>query len=246
MSFLPTPETTGGAFAMAVVGRRSSGKSFLVTDLLKYFYKGTFDFIIWISPTFQLQDICTTGLSDCTGLIVIPDWKPEILMVLFSHMFTRNVNAEKEGRQKERALLILDDVGLLAKKGKLSEQLDNVAFVSRNYGVSVIEVGQRITLLTTSMRSQLDALLIFREQNPQERINLFRSLGFCDKKAFHDTIDRHTDEKYSFIGIRNLSGQLFFFNLNGKIVPLRNSGIQPGISSTSDSRIQRLRVSSGH
>jgi hypothetical protein len=240
MSFLPTPETTAGAFAMGVCGRRGSGKSYFVVDLLKYFYRGIFDLIIWISPTFLLQDICTTGLGDCTGLIIIPEWKPEIIQVLFAYMFQRNVNAEKEGRQKERALLILDDVGALGKKGKLSEQLDNVAFVSRNYGVSVIEVVQRITLLSTGMRSQLDCLLIFKEQNPQERINLFRSLGFCEKKEFHETIERHTDEKYSWIGLKNESGRLFFFNLNGKIVPLRTNRIQPGIGSPSDSRIQSL------
>jgi hypothetical protein len=241
MSFLPTPEDTGGAFAMAIVGRRGGGKTHLCCELLKYFYRGMFDLIIWVSPTFELQEI-TKEFNGAVGLIVFPEWRTEIIEALFAYMFDRNSKAQQEGKSKERALLILDDVGALARKGKLSEQLDNVAFVSRNYGVSVIEIAQRPTLMTTSMSSQLDAILIFREQNPQERMNLQRRLGFGDKRAFHDTIDRYTNEKYSFIGIRNLSGRLHFFTLDGEVQSVRNSAMGWGTGSrgsgASNSRFQ--------
>lgn len=224
MSLLPIPEDQ--PFIMGILGRRQSGKGFLVLDLLKYFYKGSFDFLIWISPTFQLQDMCL-NIEDSTGIIVFSEWRPEIITALFDYMNERN-KGDREGRKtKEQCLLVLDDVGLLSKKGKLSEQLDNIAFVSRHYGVSVIEIAQRITLLTTSVRSQLDCLLLFREQNPQERLNLFRSFGFCEKKSFFDTLDRFTEEKYSFVGIRNLAGKLCFFDLNGEIHPICRTDRSP-------------------
>jgi len=91
---------------------------------------------------------------------------------------------DRQGRTKEQCLLVLDDVGLLAKKGRLSEQLDNIAFTSRHYGISTIEMAQRISLLTTSMRSQLDCLLLFKEQNPQEKVNYSEVLVFVIEKHF--------------------------------------------------------------
>jgi A32 protein len=225
-----------------------SGKSHYALDLIKHFYKGSYHFIIFISPTFQLQDIYL-NIEDSTGVIVFSEWRPEIIIALFQYLNDRN-KGDREGRDKEQCLLVLDDVGLLAKKGKLSEQLDNIAFISRNYGISVIEIAQRITLLTTSMRSQLDALFLFREQNPQERSNLFRSFGFCDKKTFFDILDTYTEEKYAFIGIRNLAGKLCFFTLDGEIRPTstdrRAFRGQPRTNLARYHHHQSLRNSSGY
>src|SRR3954469_25854104 len=98
-------------------------------------------------------------MEDSTGIVVFSEWRQELIMALFAYS-DRN-KGEREGRQrKEQCLLVLDDVGLLGKRGKLSDQLDNIAFVSRHYGISTIEIAQRLTLLTTSVRSQLDALLL--------------------------------------------------------------------------------------
>ena len=217
MSLLPFPHGRDGQpFVLCCIGRRGSGKSKLCLDLLRYFYNDSFDFIIWISPTFMLQASGQEFSNEMAQrLIVFSEWRPEIITALFSYMSSRNLNKKKE--DKEHCLLVLDDVGLMGKKGKLSDQLDDIAFISRNYQISMIEIAQRITLVTTSVRSQLDALLLFREQNPQERANLFRSFGFCDRKTFFDTIDYNTEEKYSWIGIRNLAGTLLFFDLNGEI-----------------------------
>jgi hypothetical protein len=68
---------------------------------------------------------------------------------------------------KEQCLLILDDVGLWGKKGNLSEQLDNIAYTSRHYGISLIEMVQRSTLISTSVRAQVDCLLFFGEQTSE-------------------------------------------------------------------------------
>jgi hypothetical protein len=216
MSDLPIPEEQ--PFVMGIIGRRGSGKGFLCLDLLKYFYKGSFDFIVWISPTFHLQEM-TLNIPDSTGIVVFSEWKSEIITSLFHYMNERN-KGDRQGRpEKESCLLVLDDVGLLGKKGQLSEQLDMIAFTSRHYGISLIEMAQRISLLSTGVRSQLDALLLFKEQNPQERVNLFRSFGFWDKKTYFRTIDQYTEEKYSFVGIRNQAGRYYLFDLNGEITP---------------------------
>lgn len=248
MSLLPVP--TDEPFIMALIGRRGSGKGFLCLDLLKHFYKGMFSFIIWISPTFQLQAM-TLNIEDNTGLVVFTEWRPEIITSLWAYMGTRN-KGDREGREKEQCLLVLDDVGLQGKKGRLSEQLDNIAFTSRHYGVSVIEMTQRITSLSTSVRSQLDALIMFREENPLERQNLYRSFGFgAGKKEFFRMIDNKTEQLYSVIGIRNQAGHFTFFDLNGgqdneTLPDHRTSSREPGSSDPSHRGVQGIRDSSGY
>lgn len=240
MSCLPV--ASDQPFIMAIIGRRGSGKGFLCLDLLKHFYKGHFSFIIWISPTFHLQSM-TLNLEDSTGIVVFTQARPEIINSLFQYMNSRNTG-DREGREKEQCLLILDDVGLDSRKGHLSEQLDRIAFISRHFGVSLIEIAQRITLLTPSVRSQLDCLLMFREQNPLERQNLYRSFGFGEnKKEFFRYFDEHTEEKYAVVGIKNDAGKFVFFNLNGgesSGTPFTCSRKQSRSSHTSDSRIQRI------
>lgn len=237
-------------FVMGVIGRRGSGKGYAVIELLKYFYKGSFDFIVWISPTFQLQEMCL-NIPDHTGIVVFSEWRPEIITALFSYMEERN-SGDREGRSKEQCLLILDDVGLLGQKGRLSQQLDNIAYTSRHYGISTIEIAQRITLLTTSVRSQLDCLLLFREQNPNERVNLFRSFGMCNRDEFFRVFDKYTDEKYAYVGIRNEAGRLFFFTLEDGEIPVtksrssRASTDRTRGSHTSHSGLPRVRDSEGY
>lgn len=241
------PRCEEEAFVMAVIGRRGSGKGYAVIELLKYFYKGSFDLIIWISPTFQLQEMCL-NIPDHTGLIVFTEWRPEIIDALYIYMGQRKLMhlADPTNVPKERCLLILDDVGMLGKKGKLSDQLDRIAFNSRHYNISLIEMVQRSTLISTSVRAQVDCLLYFAEQNPQERINILRSFGMCDKNTFFEIFDRYTEEKYSYVGIRNDGGRLYFFDLDGKITTPRTNRTLPErtrSSGSSDSGIQRVRDS---
>lgn len=245
MSFLPVHEDE--PFVMSIVGRRGSGKGYLVVDLLRYFYKGSFDFIVWISPTFELQDVFG-DIPDKTGIVVFPEWRFEIVEALFAYMKMRNQGKTKND-VKETCLLVLDDVGALAQKGSLSEQLSKIAFTSRHFQISMIEITQRITLVSPGVRSQMNALLMFAEQNLQERTNLFRNFGFCEKKTFFDTFDRETDEKYSFIGIRNIGGRFCFFNLDGQVTPsrtIRTRGIESGNRDPLHSGLPRIRDSERH
>src|SRR6185503_1624616 len=102
MSLLPVPNEE--PFVMAIIGRRGSGKGHLCLDMLKHFYRGMFDFIIWISPTFQLQAM-TLNLEDNTGIVVFTEWRPEIIISLYQYLDSRN-KGDRQGRSKEHCLLI--------------------------------------------------------------------------------------------------------------------------------------------
>lgn len=181
---------------------------------MKYLYKGEFDLIVWVSPTFQLQQM-TFDLPNGTGLVIIPEFRLEVITCLFQ--FMGSINLGKLEHEKKRALLIFDDIGVLGRKNKFADQLDKVACVARHYGISFLECTQRPTLLSPGLRSQMDCLLLFAEQNPQERTNLARSFGFGNTKEWLATFDEHTSEPFSFIGIRNIYGKNVFFDFNGEI-----------------------------
>ncbi len=119
--------------------------------------------------------------------------------------------------EDHHVLLIFDDIGSLGKQGKLSIQMADLAYIVRHLFVSIIELAQRITLLSTGLSSQADLWIFFCEQNPNERINIFRRIGFGEKKKFWDIFDRETSQVRSWIGVRKIHGRNFFFNLHGFI-----------------------------
>ena len=119
--------------------------------------------------------------------------------------------------EDHHVLLIFDDIGSLGKEGKLGIQLANLSFIVRHLNVSIIELAQRVTLLSTGLSSQADFWIFFCEQNPNERINIYRRIAFCDKKIFWNIFDRETSQVRSWIGIRKVHGRNYFFNGNGFI-----------------------------
>ena len=111
--------------------------------------------------------------------------------------------------------MIFDDIGSLGKQGKLADQMSTLAFVVRHRLVSIIELAQRITLLSTGFGSQADFAIFFAEQNPNERVNMLKRTGFGEKSQFWEIFDRETNELRSWIGIRNIGGRNVFFNQHG-------------------------------
>ena len=94
----------------------------------------------------------------------------------------------------------------------------NLSYVVRHYNVSIIELAQRVTLLSTGLSSQANFYIFFCEQNPNERQNIQRRVCFSDnKKKWWEIFDRETLDLRSWVGIRNVYGRNFFFNINGFI-----------------------------
>lgn len=165
--------------------------------------------IIICSPTFSLQSI-STEIEDGRGIVIISEFRKCVIDELKEYQIE---NAEKN----ESALLIFDDIGSLGKQGKLSIQMADLAYIVRHLRVSIIELAQRVTLLSTGLSSQADLWIFFCEQNPNERINIFRRIGFGDKDSFWEKFDQETREIRTWVGVRKVAGRNFFFNQNGFI-----------------------------
>ena len=115
------------------------------------------------------------------------------------------LNNARDILHNHHILLVFDDIGSLGKEGKLALQLCNLAFVVRHFRISIVELCQRATLASTSLSSQADFWIFFAEQNPNERINIFRRIGFTNKDKFWTIFDQKTREVRSWIGIRKIA-----------------------------------------
>lgn len=199
----PMPEYKNG-FTMGIVGRKGSGKTTLLVDLLHSVYLHQFDIIIVVSQTWHLQEL---KMGSFKGFVLFKKFSPVVIETVRRFM---------EGRT-ERCLLILDDLGLIRLNSPEAMALNSLCTYQRHYNISVVQLGQRLTMLHTTVRSQLDCLIIFAEANHHERALLFTNFGFGDKEKFWDIFTNYTTEKHSWVGIRHVAGRYFFFNENGRI-----------------------------
>jgi hypothetical protein len=231
MHVFPDVRKGDDSFFGLIVGAKGSGKSCLLIDLLQSVWSKSFDLVVIVSPTFSLQHI--SHEVEGSKFVIISEFRMSIIETL------KDLQKEKIEKQQSyqenktlevayqdplqnsgpprdhHVLLVFDDIGSLGKEGKLALQMANLAFVVRHFRISIIELCQRATLASTSLSSQADFWIFFAEQNPNERINIFKRIGFTHKQSFWNTFDHETGEVRSWIGIRKIAGRNFFFNIQG-------------------------------
>ena len=179
---------------IAVAGRRRSGKTFLVCDWLKTKLRGKFHHIYIISGTAAQQSVFDSfrNQSGVTFLATIDNTRLTSIL-------------ETNKNNKQKILLLYDDCAAsrntAGKRFKNDEMLDKLAVMGRHYNATVIVLTQRLTLLSTTVRSQLDALVLFRTNIKQGELafdehasieiekfeDFWRLLKYCTKEP-HSTL----------------------------------------------------------
>jgi hypothetical protein len=235
-NFFPDIRCGDDSFVGLIVGSKGSGKTWLLMDLLKTVWLKRFNLIVIVSPTFSLQEI-SNEIIDGRGIVIFSEFKlciiEELVELQKDKIFEKQYAKEIQQTPPEllpgpgylgaapaipedhHVLLVFDDIGSLGREGKLGIQMANLAFLVRHYKISIIELAQRATLASTSLSSQADFWIFFAEQNPNERINIFKRIGFEDRKTFWYKFDRETYEIRSWIGVRKIAGRNYFFNIDG-------------------------------
>lgn len=183
-------------------------------------WKYKFDIIVWISPTYGLQDMNAASGGganggDNTGIVVFDRFTVDNLNVIKVHQETRNQDRLAGGEPPSRMLLILDDNGMQTRKLLQGGALDDILIRCRHFKINVIQLAQRYTQLSPTLRANAKFLIFFAEHNPLERINLYKFHGFGDRKTFLATIDAYTKERYSWIGLKCHPGAYQFFTADG-------------------------------
>ena len=166
-------------FHMLVIGSTGSGKTKFLPEFLEKNYKGHFNSIFLICPTFFKNE---------TWL----DWKynedPEFYPLPCAFRDVEDylhlcVNASREyGSAKEgnKNLLILDDVAFCDAVKTRTGALVESAFSSRHDGLSVVVFSQQFTSISKPFRENSSHLIFFNSSNRNDMKQMLDEyLGFC-------------------------------------------------------------------
>lgn len=153
------------AFVGAIVGRRKTGKTMLLAELLKTVYQGRFTCIFVFSRTWYIQ----TEIWDeiCGNILVIPDLSMPVIKDIMAY----------QDKDKGEVLVILDDVGLTAKQfaktGRFQSQEDlvsDICFSGRHRNISIIYLAQTYTMIPSPYRGQMDFMLVLALKKLDQRM----------------------------------------------------------------------------
>jgi len=199
-------------YVAAIVGNIGSGKTHLVMKLIQM-WKWKFDVIVIISPTYSLQE--AGSIRDNTGIIIFDRFSVTNLELIKEHQEARNRQRLESGEPPSHMLLILDDNGMQTRKALQGGAMDDIIIRCRHFKINIVQLSQRYGQLSTTLRSNAMFLILFAENNPQERRNLYTFHGYGKRSDFLATIDHHTRERYSWIGLKCFPDGYRFFTHEG-------------------------------
>jgi hypothetical protein len=173
----------------AIVGKKNSGKSTMARNLLldKRGFKKKYTRIIFVSPTFVTQFESLWKKISKEGVTVYEDVSDRLLATILAQQM----------EDPEPTLLIFDDI---ADALRHSDQavLNRLCCNSRQIGLSIVILAQRITLMPTVLRSQTDCWICFQSMSYLECEALYREMSVVNKKEFMEIFRKAVERPYGF------------------------------------------------
>lgn len=183
-----------------ICGTKGSGKSHLTCKLLLTAWKGIYDEIIFVSPTFKSQLKILWSKLDPEGIECHEDLTDEFVL---SFLNQQQVSTR-------RTLLILDDVGDQQRRLK-GDAWNKLVSNSRHYDLSIICLHQKLTQSDTITRQNADTIICFPSASYQERECLYRERSSVDRKSFMQMFCSCTQKPYTFMCCTIKKSQLKFY-----------------------------------
>jgi len=178
-------------FNALIVGPTNSGKSKFIVDQLFGPFRGKFDYIVLICPTFaHNKTYHRIGENDPRmNVVICEQHEVEEWLKLVSRLF--------EGTN---TLLILDDCAATKDVKKRTGQLVNLAFSARHIGISVWVVTQKLTGITASFRENVAAVVLFYTPSAKTMKAIFdECAGDLSLDQYKGLISKMKARKFSYL-----------------------------------------------
>lgn len=186
------------------IGKRRSGKSFCLKDILS----NNCDFPIGI--VLSGSEICNQFFQKfIPNILIYDEYKPEIIKRFLDRQIKvtkqRADEIKKYGRSDidPRAFIILDDV-LYDKTWQNDKNIRSILMNGRHYSIFTIITSQLPLGINPALRSQIDYVFIFKNNIIKEREKIYNHYaGICNSFEVFNKIMDSTTENFEVMVIDN-------------------------------------------
>ena len=152
VQYYTTMDPNNIPFNALIVGPTNSGKTRFVVDQIYGPFRGKFDYIVLICPTF----------ADNKTLHRIGENDPRMFVIIREQHEVKNwLNLVSMIFEGTNALIILDDCAASKEVKGRTGHLINLGFSARHIGTSVWLLTHKITSITASFRENVAAIVLF-------------------------------------------------------------------------------------
>lgn len=189
------PNSIPSGSTIYVNGKRGTGKSVLIVDIMAFFRNVSM--CVVICPTMEASK---TYANHIPSLFIHQAWKPEIVDDLISAQLSYG-----DAVSNYPCLLVFDDC-LFDPKFAKHVSTRNLYMNGRHANITVICAGQYMMDLPPAIRTNTDYVFMLTENGRSNRERLYKNFGgvFNDFKSFDDCL-RQCTENYHALLIDNKS-----------------------------------------
>lgn len=186
-----------------VCGRKGSGKSSLVIELLRspsgYYHK--YNKIIIISATYVQQFEKSWSKISREGLEVYSVLSDQLLEYIFV-----------ESSRKEPMLIISDDMDESWRKSVNQQMVNKLITNSRHSNLSFLFLQQCVTQLPTCIRKNTDVFILFGAVSFSEVELIYKEVSTVPQKEFRRLFWKASEKQWGFLVCRVYGGKITFFD----------------------------------
>jgi len=201
------PDLLQPPFVMILSAPRGSGKSTLTHTLLtsKEYYKGVFDYIIFLSPTLNLNDDYSDIKEDHDKVYKFD--KITDFNAIINELIDTQTSMVKSVKKKKtpQVLIIADDIidsDLLRRSDKAP--IATIAHRGRHINISIIYCVQKLSSIPRLVRLNADGLILFATSNYSELEQFLEQYVPKRKRCkLRDKLMDVYEEPFNFIFVNN-------------------------------------------
>lgn len=208
--------TSRSNFILGIIAPTGSGKSVLISNLLRIYYKNVFDKVFFCSSNVnehkQVFDNAYNSIEFDENRIF-----STINNQIINHIKEEITLDEHFDEPDFRALLVIDDLITEVMKKK-NEDIVKFILQSRHLKCSIILVSHKFNFIPTVIRNNLTEIILFRSKSLQEIETIYKGIIDLKKEDFEQLYEYCTSEPHSFLYSKlNKNPQLYYRNFDEKL-----------------------------